>query len=173
MLGSGWNGTDRTGARFEPPGSAVSAERRRPTPSVLRDGDTVDLDVEGARPLRHAEKGAGRRVLREKALVDLVESMSVRLRVPRPMPDIRTIEPKPLPARSTSAAVPLAKSAAQHKHSVSLVTRVPQQFRRAGSQFERICDVFITRAQRNLGGAPWNRGTVSYGNKCRGSNQSS
>src|SRR6202035_6063803 len=46
-----------------------------PAPSVLRDGDTVDLDVEGARPLRYAEEDAGRRVLREKALVDLVESL--------------------------------------------------------------------------------------------------
>jgi hypothetical protein len=56
---------------------ALSARRAawRPTASVLRDGDTVDLDVEGARPLRHAEEDAGRRVLREKALVDLVERL--------------------------------------------------------------------------------------------------
>jgi hypothetical protein len=47
--------------------------------------------------------------------------MSVRLRVPQPTQDIRTIEPKPLPAGSTSGAVPLAKSAAQHKHSISLL----------------------------------------------------
>jgi Domain of unknown function (DUF222) len=51
-----------------PPAFALSG-------SALRDGDTVDLDVEGARPLRHAEEDAGRRVLREKALVDLVESL--------------------------------------------------------------------------------------------------
>lgn len=46
--------------------------------------------------------------------------MSVRLRVPQPTQDIRTIEPKPLPAGSTSGTVPLAKSTVQHNHSVLL-----------------------------------------------------
>src|SRR5271168_4519687 len=41
---------------------------------ALRDGDAVDLDVEGPRPLRHAEEDPRRRVLREITLVDFVES---------------------------------------------------------------------------------------------------
>src|SRR3984957_14443741 len=41
--------------------------------SALRDGDAVDLDVEGTRPLRHAEEDPRRRVFREITLVDFVE----------------------------------------------------------------------------------------------------
>jgi len=51
--------------------------------------------------------------------------MGARLRVSQPTQDIRTIEPEPLPAESTSGAVSETKSRAQHKHSASLFTRVP------------------------------------------------
>src|SRR5580698_1168937 len=41
--------------------------------SAPRDGDAVDLDVEGPRPLRHAEEDPRRRVFREITLIDFVE----------------------------------------------------------------------------------------------------
>ena len=43
--------------------------------SALRDGHSVDLDIERAGPLRDAEEDSGRRVLGEVAFVDLVEGL--------------------------------------------------------------------------------------------------
>src|SRR3984957_3646432 len=47
--------------------------------SALRERDTLDLDVERAGPLRHAEENPRRRIGREEALVDLVEGLEAVL----------------------------------------------------------------------------------------------
>src|SRR5579863_8807535 len=51
----------------------------RPPVSALRERDTIDLDVERAGPLRHAEENPRRRIGREETLVDLVEGLEAVL----------------------------------------------------------------------------------------------
>src|SRR5580698_9225189 len=57
---------------FERDSSLGGGPQRR---SVLRDRHAIDLDVEGPGPLRHAEEDAGWGVLREVALVDVIERL--------------------------------------------------------------------------------------------------